>query len=82
MNQEKLNKLKRNIKHYTPELIVAGLVVAAGVAAVCMYKKPSQTPADLVLPDWYFDRINETGEALLVSHSEKGDFLIQKLPQN
>lgn len=48
MSEERKNRIKRKIKHYTPEIIVV-LTVIAGLAAIPFIKK-SMNPAELLIP--------------------------------
>lgn len=81
MTNEKLAKLKRKVKHYTPEIIVGATIVAGVIAAVWIKKELSELdePHDLVLEDDVFRRMNQTGERLVLHHNELGDFMVSKI---
>lgn len=48
MNNEKIAKLKKQIKHYTPE-IIAGTTVLAGVAALAYIKHELADAGEMTL---------------------------------
>lgn len=77
---EKLRRIKRSIKHYTPELIVAASVVAGAVALKYLIASQNETGEMLdgiILPDAYFDMLNEQDGAFLLQ-LDQGDFLLTK----
>lgn len=71
-------KIKSHIQDHAPEYIVAATTVATFAIVVYLTKKTEIDPAhNLVIPDEWLQRMNETGEALLLT-TNIGDYILKK----
>lgn len=52
MNRAKIEKLKKNIKHYAPEIIAGTSVVAGVVALICLRKQETEVLLTLSPDEW------------------------------
>lgn len=79
MNKKTISKVKKNIKHYTPE-ITATAIVIAGVAAIAYIARHVDEANEydglvLGLPHVALDKLKKDGGALFYETSE-GNFLL------
>ncbi len=78
MNTNKLNDLKKKIKHYTPEIIV-GVSCVVGVATLLYFKNTSRLHANI--PKETLDYVRESGDHLLFE-TKSGNFTLTAVPNN